>query len=163
MRTRHVLAAMAALMVAIPATANAQVRLGPELSWGDDTDLGVGVRLLANVESLEHWDFIGTFDVFFIDDNANFDRSYWEINGNLAYNFRIEDAPGLSPYVGVGLNIARSSTEEVATGTESDDTDLGINFFAGNQFDGSSVTPFVEFRVVAEAAEQVVLTAGLLF
>ncbi|MFQ5530772.1 MAG: outer membrane beta-barrel protein [Gemmatimonadota bacterium] len=163
MRARTLLAAVAGVLLMLPATANAQVRLGPQLSWGDDTDLGVGGRVLANVESLVHWDFIGTFDVFFVDDNSTFDNSYWEANGNLAYNFRVPEAPSLSPYVGAGLNISRFSRERRDTGAESDNTDLGVNFFVGTQFEGGSVTPFAEFRVVAEGAEQVVLTGGILF
>jgi Outer membrane protein beta-barrel domain len=163
MRARSLLAAVAGLLLMLPAAANAQVRLGPQLSWGDDTDLGVGGRVLANVESLIHWDFIGTFDVFFIDDNSNFDRSYWEANGNLAYNFRIADAQSLAPYVGAGLNISRFSIEDRSTGEERDNTDLGVNLFAGTQFEGTSVTPFAEFRIVAEGAEQLVLTGGILF
>ena len=89
MRSSRLLAAFAAALFLLPATAEAQIHIGPQLSWGGDTDLGVGGRVLLNVESLDHWDFIGTFDVFFIDDSQNVDRSYWEANGNLAYNFRI--------------------------------------------------------------------------
>lgn len=161
MRVRNVLAATAAVLLLLPATANAQVRFGPQLSWGDDTELGVGGRALVNVQSLIHWDFIGTFDVFFPDDSPTNDISYWEANGNLAYNFGVPDAPGLSPYVGAGLNIAHVSVDRESG--DFDDTDLGINFFVGNQFDGGSTTPFVELRVVAEGADQWVLTGGLLF
>ncbi len=163
MRTRTLLAAVAGLLLMLPAPANAQVRLGPQLSFGGDTDLGIGARILANVESLDHWDFIGTFDVFFIDDSPNTDRSYWEVNGNLAYNFGVPETPSLSPYVGGGLNISRLSRENVDSGAESDNTDLGINLFVGTQFEGGSITPFAEVRIVVEGSDQVVLTGGFLF
>ena len=157
MRISSLLAAVAGALLLLPATAEAQVRLGPQISFGGDTDFGIGARIVANVQSLRHWDFIGTFDVFFIDDNPNFDRNYWEANGNLAYNFGIPEVPSLSPYVGGGLNIAHMSR------ADSDDTDLGLNLFVGTQFQGASITPFAEFRIVAEGAEQVVITGGFLF
>lgn len=154
MRSMNVLAAAAAALFLLPAAADAQVHIGPQLSYGGDTEVGVGGRVVANVESLEHWDFIGTFDVFF----PGGDVDVWEANGNLAYNFGLRDIPDLSPYVGVGLNIFHVSVGSA------DDTDLGLNFFAGTQFQGSgSTTPFVELRLVAEGADQVVLTGGLLF
>lgn len=163
MRISSLLAAVAGVLLLLPATAEAQVRLGPQISFGGDTDFGIGARVVANVQSLRHWDFIGTFDVFFIDDNPNFDRNYWEANGNLAYNFGIPEVPSLSPYVGGGLNIAHKSREEVESGEDRDDTDLGLNLFVGTQFQGASITPFAEFRIVAEGAEQVVITGGFLF
>lgn len=163
MRISSLLAAVAGVLLLMPATAEAQVRLGPQISFGGDTDFGIGARVVANVESLQHWDFIGTFDVFFIDDNPNFDRNYWEANGNLAYNFGIPEVPSLSPYVGAGLNIAHRSVKDVSSGADFDDTDLGLNLFVGTQFQGASITPFAEFRIVAEGAEQVVITGGFLF
>ena len=154
MRRFNVLAAAAVALFLFPVSADAQVHIGPQVSYGGDTEVGVGARVVANVESLAHWDFIGTFDVFFPGNGVD----YWEANGNLAYNFGIPEAPSLSPYVGIGLNIAHISNGSA------DDTDLGINFFAGTQFESSSsVTPYAEVRIVAEAAEQVVLTVGLLF
>lgn len=155
MRTRVLLIAAAAFMLMLPAPAVGQVNVGPQLSYGDDTDVGIGGRVVLNVESLEHWDFIGSFDVFFPD---NFD--YWELNGNLAYNFVIEDAESLYPYAGGGLNIANFDSD----GPGDSETELGINAFLGSKFaTESSITPFLELRLVIEAAEQVVLTGGILF
>lgn len=163
MRISTLLAAAASVLLFMPATADAQVRLGPQVSFGGDTDFGVGGRVVVNVKTLRHWDFIGTFDVFFIDDNPNSDRDYWEINGNLAYNFGIPEVPSISPYVGGGLNIAHKSREDLSTGADSDDTDLGLNLFVGTLFEGGSVTPFAEFRIVEDGGDQVVITGGILF
>ena len=161
MRVSTLTAAVAGLLMLLPATADAQVRLGPQLSFGDDTDIGIGGRALVNVVALQRWDFIGTFDVFFPDDGPNNDVSYWEANGNLAYNFGIPGVPSLSPYAGAGLNIAHVSVENA--GGDFDDTDLGINLFAGTQFRSRSVTSFAELRVVVEGGDQMVLTGGILF
>lgn len=163
MRAHTLLAAVAGVLLMLPNTADAQIRLGPQLSFGGDTDFGIGGRVVVNVKTLRHWDFIGTFDVFFIDDNPNFDRDYWEANGNLAYNFGIPEVPSLSPYVGGGLNIAHRSREDLSTGADFDDTDLGLNLFVGTLFKGGSVTPFAEFRIVEEGGDQVVITGGFLF
>ncbi len=162
MRMRSLIMAAAALMLMLPAPAVGQVNIGPQLSFGDDTDLGIGGRVVANVESLEHWDFAGTFDIWFLDDGPNTDRSAWEANGNLAYNFTVENS-SLAPYAGGGLSIFHFSAEDRDTGAEFDDTELGVNFLGGLKFPGESTTPFVELRGVFEGAEQLVITGGLLF
>lgn len=160
MRIRSLVMTAAALVLAVPATAVGQVSFGPQLSFGDDTDLGIGGRVVANVESLQHWDFVGTFDVWFPDDRGTTDVSAWEANGNLAYNFVVEDS-SLNPYAGAGLSIFHFSIED--DGFDDDDTQLGLNFFGGLKFPGQSMTPFVEIRGVLEGAEQVVITGGILF
>lgn len=161
MRLRSLVITVAALLLAVPATAVGQVAFGPQLSFGGDTDLGIGGRVLANVESMEHWDFIGTFDVWFPDDSGDNDVSAWEANGNLAYNFVVEDT-SLNPYAGAGLSIFHVSFDD-GLGGNGDDTDLGLNLFGGLKFPGQSITPFVEVRAVLEAADQVVVTGGILF
>jgi len=163
MHIRSMIIGAAALLTAVPATAFGQVSLGPELSFGGDTDLGVGGRVVANVESLNHWDFVGTFDVWFPDDGPNNDISAWEANGNLAYNFLIQDT-SIFPYAGAGLNIFHVSVDNnESPGNGFDDTDLGLNLFGGIKFPASSVTPFVEVRAVLEGADQVAVTGGILF
>lgn len=156
MRIRSMLVGAAALLFAFPATALGQVNFGPQLSWGGDTDVGVGGRIVAGIESVPRWDFIGSFDIFFPD---GFD--YWEANGNVAYNFTIEEAETIYPYVGGGLNLAHISPEGLGNGGS--DTELGLNLFGGTQFEGESIIPYLEVRLVIEAAEQVVLTGGVLF
>lgn len=161
MHIRSMMICAAALVAAVPATAFGQVSLGPELSFGGDTDLGVGGRVVANVQSLNHWDFVGSFDVWFPDDGPNNDVSAWEANGNLAFNFLIEDT-AIFPYAGAGLNVFHVSVDNVGGGG-ADDTDLGLNLFGGIKFPASSVTPFVEVRAVLEGADQVAVTGGILF
>ena len=162
MRIRSLIMTAVALLLAVPTMAVGQVAFGPQLSFGGDTDLGIGGRVLANVESMEHWDFIGTFDVWFPDDRGGNDVSAWEANGNLAYNFVVEDT-SLNPYAGAGLSIFHVSVDDDLIGEDRDDTDLGLNLFGGLKFPGQSVTPFVEVRAVLEAADQVVVTGGILF
>ncbi len=156
MRNRVVLTGCAVLCVLGASELNAQARVGPQLSFGSEQDVGLGARLLVNIKSVEHLAFIGTFDWFFPDDCC-----YWELNGNVAYSFDITGAPSLSPYVGGGLNIAHESDGD--DDGESSDTDLGINLLGGTQFGTGSVNPFVELRIELAGGGQFVITGGVLF
>lgn len=169
MRIRSLMTVLVLSMLAIPAMAQAQgardgrgVDLGPQLLYGGDTDLGVGGRVIVNLESLPNWDFLASFNVWFPDDNGA-DVSAWEGNANLAYNFLIEDVNSVFPYVGGGLNIFHVSVDRGPSEGDFDDTDLGINLFGGTKFTAGSLTPFAEVRVVIEGSDQVVLAFGLLF
>lgn len=147
---RLVLAAVAAGAVALaaPAGADAQVHLGPQVSLGDD--VGIGGRALVNLSDMEGWEGAASFDVFP-------DADVWELSGNLHYNFAIEGAESLFPYVGPGLNIAHRSAPV-------DDTELGVNFVAGTKFQAARrFIPYAELRLVAGGVHDVVITGGLLF
>ena len=143
--------AAGALCLAAPGQADAQVHLGPQVSIGDE--VGIGGRALFNLSDMEGWEVAATFDVFP-------DGDYWELGGNLHYNFAIEDAPGLYPYVGPGLNIGHRYDGP------GDDTELGVNLVAGTKFQAAErFTPFAELRVTLEGIrdDAVVVTGGLLF
>lgn len=147
---RLVLAAVAAgaLTLAAPAQADAQVHLGPQLSLGDE--VGIGGRALVNLSDMEGWEGAASFDVYP-------DGDFWELSGNLHYNFAIEGAESLYPYVGPGLNIAQHDNPGVGS-------ELGVNFVAGTKFQAAErFTPYAELRVVAGGLQDVVITGGLLF
>ncbi len=141
---------------------DAQARFGGQLSFGSDQDLGVGASLHVGLRSPERLAIIGTFDWFFPDEPPSEDRSYWELNGNLAYFFKVEASSSLAPYAGGGLNIAHKS-KEFDDGRSASDTDLGLNLLGGTQFGRGKVNPFVELRVELAGGEQFVLTGGVLF
>jgi hypothetical protein len=161
MRIRAIVAVLALAMLAGPAAADAQVRFSGELSYGSEMDVGIGARLLANIKTLERWDFVGSFDWFFPSEPVGQDRSYWEINGNMAYNFPLAQST-VVPYAGAGLNIGHMSVEfDDASGAS--DTDLGLNLFGGTRFGKGPVVPFAELRFTVEGGDQVVITGGVLF
>ncbi len=139
-----------------PADAGAQVRIGPQLSFGSEQDVGLGGRVTAQFRSPMELGFIGSFDVFFPDEPRGEDRSYWEINTNLAYWFRVRST-SVHPYAGGGLNIAHASRD----GTS--DTDLGLNLLGGSAFGAKRVRPFAELRVELAGGDQFVVTGGVLF
>lgn len=162
---KRVLLVAVALVLAASA-AQAQVRFGGQLDWGDDTDLGLGVRLEYVPRSI-----VGTtpifsaasFDYFFPDDGGAFsgvDVTYWEINYNVFYQFR---APSLTPYAGGGLHLYHWSVS--AGGGSVDDTSVGLNLGGGLKFrTRSRLAPFIEGRfTLGGDVEQLVLTGGLIF
>ncbi|HSH45277.1 MAG TPA: hypothetical protein VK966_05450 [Longimicrobiales bacterium] len=164
-------AMMTGLLLLAAAPASAQVGFGPQVSWADDMDLGVGARFtfpLTQVASPEEDSplsdmlIIGSFDWFFPnDDTADVDVSYLEINANLAYPLELEE---LDPYVGAGVNVARFSlSSDVAGVPDTSDTEIGVNLLAGLNFFLGSFDAFTEARLELGGGEQFVLTAGLLF
>lgn len=139
-----------ALALALPSSARAQAHIGPEVSIADG-EVGLGGRLIFNPAGYEGWEFGAHFDVFFPEGD-----DYWEVNGNGYYNFAIEGAESLAPYVGTGLNVASDGP--------SDDTNLGVNFIGGTKFPAAErFTPFVELRAVAGGGPDLVLTGGIMF
>lgn len=150
-----VLGLVAAFSLLTSAPSSAQVHLGPQISLGDDSDVGIGGRLVAGVSQYEGVEFAGSFNVFFPEG----DLDWWEINGNLIYNFRIEDAEVFRPYAGGGLNVTRLD----APGVDGD-TQLGLNVLGGAKFPNDGpVTPYLELRGIIEGGEQLVITGGILF
>jgi hypothetical protein len=134
-------------------TASAQgFRWGPEVSLGTDTDLGLGARAEFDFSG-SALTIIASFDYYFPDGPVN----YWEINGNLIYNFNIPSAPTVTPYAGGGLNIGHASSDGFS------DTDPGLNLLGGTRFDAGSIMPFVEVKFTIEGVEQFVVTGGILF
>ncbi len=140
-----------------------QIHLGPQLSYGSSSKLGLGGRLHANLKSPDRLVIIGAFDWFFPDEGPGDNRTYWELNGNLAYRFKIEGTTAVAPYAGGGLNIAHSSRRPEGGGGGSSHTDLGVNLLGGTLFGSGPVLPFFELRVELAGGEQFVLTGGVLF
>jgi len=135
----------------------AQVRWGPQLSFGDNTDLGIGVRLDHPLPIFGNAPVHGaaSFDWFFPDEPPGVNVTYLEFNYNAFYQFR---ADALTPYAGGGLVLGYASSG----GNSS--TDLGVNLGGGLKFrTGGRVTPFLEGRIELGAFEQFVVTGGVLF
>src|SRR2546421_4590875 len=96
-----------------PATRSAdRPSFGLELNWSSDADFGIGGRGVFPLRSLfpkTPLDGIVSFDYFFPSVPAGTSGHYWEINGNVAYRFRVPGSSSLRPYAGGGLNIAHAS------------------------------------------------------
>jgi hypothetical protein len=141
-----------------------RTQFGVELDWGSDTDIGIGARAVFGLQSLfpkTPLDGIVSFDYYFPSGApAGTSLHFWEINGNIAYRFRVPRS-SLGPYAGGGLNIAHASAS--AGGVSASNTELGLNLLGGTTFKAKGVTPFAEIRGVVGNANQVVLTGGVRF
>lgn len=151
-----------AALAAVPARGQERpFNLGAQLSWGDDADLGLGVRYENRLDRLAPsvpLRVIGSFDWFF----PGNDVTYWELNANVAYQFTLQNSR-IGPYAGGGLNIARASVDVAGVGSASD-TEVGLNLLGGIRFPSTGrLTPYVEIRLELGGGEQFVLTGGLLF
>jgi hypothetical protein len=158
MRAR--LIAVAVLLASVGAMpAAAQTRFGGELSWGDDSDFGLGGRVVLGLENYFRApiDAHLSFDYFFPSAPNGVDVTYWEVN--LDGGYRIPGVHGpINVYAGGGLNIAHGS----ANGNGN--SDVGVNLLGGVQFKTKNrLLPFVEARVELGGGDQFVLTGGLLF
>ncbi len=148
--------------------ARAQVRVGGQLSFAEDHDLGIGPRIVLTPAPLLGLRLIGTFDYFFADNvriqGNEADEDYWELNGNLVWGFQIVNAPGFEPYIGAGVNFAHRSRQFISGGTQADDSKdlVGLNIVGGAEFPLAPVTPFVEVRIEIEGGEQFIISGGLL-
>lgn len=168
---RSVLLAIA-MVAATSAPAAAQAVFGPQISWGDDSDLGLGARFELPLSQLvtatdaespvnDMW-IIGSFDYFFPGDEMDgMDLTYWEINANLAYPFEVE---GIRPYAGGGLNIAHAGVdfEDNTFFPDASETEVGLNVLGGLKFLLGELDAFAEARIELGGGEQFVLSAGIL-
>lgn len=155
------LAVVVAALVPVAVVAQTPIRFGAQINFADDADLGIGARIKADTPRLisgAPLSIIGSFDFYFPGNNV----TYFELNGNVAYNFTIAGSP-LRPYAGGGLNIARASVDVPGGGSVSN-TDIGLNLLGGITFRPMGrVQPFVELKFEAGGGEQVIVTGGLYF
>jgi len=138
---------------------------GLELNWSSDVDFGIGGRGVFPLHSLVRktpLDGIVSCDDFFPSAPAGASLHYWEINGNVAYRFRVERS-SLGPYAGGGLNIAHASGTAGTVSTSA--TKAGLNLLGGTTFKvkGSHLTPFAEARGEIGGGKTFILTGGVRF
>jgi len=138
-------------------------QFGVELNWSSDVDFGIGGRGVFPLRSLfpkTPLDGIVSFDYFFPSSPVTgVTVHYWEINGDVAYRFRVERS-SLGPYAGGGLNIAHASASPGGSATKA-----GLNLLGGTTFKvrGSHLTPFAEARGEVGGGKTFILTGGVRF
>ena len=165
-KVRSLLAAV--VLLAIGTTTSEAQRFGAQLSWGDQSDLGAGVRA--------EWDFankmtttgafsrafiIGQFDYYFVDCATGASCTYLEINPSLAVPFTMTGS-SVKPYAGAGLRVGYSRTS--AGSFSNSETDLGLNLLGGLKFGLGGMDAFSEARLgLGGDLEQFALSFGVLF
>lgn len=136
------------------------VKVGPQIDFGTDFDLGLGGRAEFDLTKAFSAPLTGaaSFDYFFPGAGVH----VWEINGNVWYNIKVHN-PTFRPYVGGGINIAHYSAS--GFGFSAATTEAGLNLGGGTKFNthNKSFTPYAEARVELRTGGEFVLTGGLLF
>ncbi len=134
------------------------MRFGVQVNFGSDSKFGIGGRIRHSLQGLfpaAPLSGIASADVYFPG------RGFTELalNYNVVYNFRPASAPKVTPYAGAGLNFSH------ITGNGLSDSQLGLNILGGMEFRsaGSSVTPFLELKVILDRGDQLVVTGGIKF
>ncbi len=134
---------------------------GANLSWGDDTDFGLGARVafpIGGSVGQKGIKGLATFDYFFPGNDATF----WEITGNGVYD--ISSSGSASPYVGAGLTFARGGTSSNLCTTNCSNSEVGLNLLGGARFQPTgNVQPFVEARFQIRDGSQFVISGGVYF
>jgi hypothetical protein len=134
-------------------SAEAQVTLGPTIAFHGDADFGIGATVGVPLPSLAPpMSLMADFIYFFPDGEVD----YWELNGNLTYDFPLQETT-VVPFVLAGLNIAHASVSEAS------DTDLGLNLGGGIAFDLGRFRPSVGLRVELSGGDDFVLFGTLPF
>lgn len=152
--------AVAAALVAVPAAANAQATLGPMLAFHDDADFGIGAALTVSADAIDpRVDFMADFAWFFPDLEG---LDYFELNGNLLYDFLLEESTAV-PFVLGGLNIASSSYDPPGPGGGADNTEIGLNLGGGIKFNAGTFRPMVGARFEISGGEGVVIFGTIPF
>lgn len=164
MKKHGVWFAALALCLVSAGSAHAQ-RFGAQLSWGSDSDLGIGARAefdltgkLAKAGPLSQAFIITAFD-FYFPDCGGVDCTWWELNPSIAIPLK---STSLNPYVGAGLNIA-SVTVDLGTFGKRSDTQVGLNILGGLKFPLGGLSAFSEARLSLGGGEQVAVSFGVLF
>ncbi len=160
------LVAVAVLGLAVSARAeDKSVSFGVQGSWGNDSDFGVGARVIAPLNSLQKGvEGIASFDYFFPSTgDGGFDSGvkYWEANANLVYRLPGKRRSSVRPYLGAGLNVAHGSFgSDDGWGGSGSSTKVGLNLLGGLTF---SERFFLESKFEAGGGEQFVVSGGFRF
>lgn len=155
-----------------PAHAQTSVSFGPQLAWGDGSDLGIGARAefgLGETFGLTERPFSdlygsATATYFFCGSgfgpaDSGVDCSYVELNGNGVIPFDIDAE--VTPFAGAGMHLGRASARGDA-GRDSN-TEIGLNILGGLQFPLGAYSGFVEGKFGIIGVEQFVLSTGIMF
>ena len=143
-------------------SAQAQFRLGPSISFGSDTDLGIGAKAKFDLD--DQFKISPSFN-FLASDSENtvlgkVSSTLFEINGDVHYAF--SDNGSVLFYGLGGLNIVFASGKIL--GESFSDTDIGINLGVGGEYViADKFNAFTEAKFGIGGVDQLLITAGIYF
>jgi len=151
-------------LAGISNVSNAQIRLGPLVAFGTDTDLGLGVKAKFDLNDKFK---ISPSIIYLGGDKetigaSSVKSSFIEINGDVHYAF--SETESVLFYGIGGLNIITGSVKISGTGIidgKTSDTDVGLNLGAGAEFGiADKFDAFAEAKFGVGGAEQLLISAG---
>jgi hypothetical protein len=144
-------------LLGVPTSAFAQVEAGPILAYHTDAEaVGIGAFVGIPIASVAGLAIVPDFIWFFPDG-----YDYFEINGDVVYNFTVGPDSPVVPFAFAGLNIARTSVD-IGT-TNFSNTDVGLNLGGGVNFQAGSIQPFAGAKFEIQDQTGFVIFGGLGF
>ena len=151
MTTSSRFALAAAILLSVPAAAQADPRFGVRFGYYTEADAAfLGAEMLFRIVPEIY--FNPNVEAVFVDDGHSF-----TINGDFHYDF----LSGRRTFVwlGAGLAVVNSAPEEPADG----DTDVGLNLLAGIGARRGRVIPYAQAKVILKSDTEFVIGVGLRF
>jgi hypothetical protein len=146
-------------MLGAPAIVSAQATVGPLAAFHDDFDFGIGGFASIPVPSLDpNLSIVPSFVYFFPGDPLGF----FEINGDVMYQFEVSDETPVLPFAFAGLNVARYSVDIDGLGSGSN-TEIGLNLGGGIKFRAESLEPFAGAKFEIQDGSGFVIFGGVGF
>jgi len=147
-------AALLGMLVA-PGVVRAQMTLGPLAALETDggSTFGIGAYAGIAVPSLDEHLSINPSFIYFFPDVGTF----WELNGDVVYQFEVSAETPVLPFALAGLNIAHASVGGFSN------TDTSLNLGGGIGFRAASMSPFVGGKFELRSGSPFVLFGGVGF
>ncbi|MBK8195699.1 MAG: outer membrane beta-barrel protein [Lewinellaceae bacterium] len=158
MKIKHILATLI-LLAAVQFTVSAQLVLGPGIGYGTEIeDNGIAIQARGIYTISGPWRAGADFN-YYLDGIE--DYSVWDFNVNGHYLFLEGD--GLQAYALAGLNYIKFKVKTGIPGFDGSASDTGLNIGGGIQLPFGGITGLAEVRYVLGDANQLVLSACILF
>ena len=163
--TSGALIVLLAAVVGGPPLAAQEIKVGGQVTFGDDADFGIGPRAQVSLPWIDPGIRVAaSYDYFFPDSgltDIGGDFDYRELNFNVLGDISVPSVTNLVPYIGGGVNVAWESVP--SGGMEGAEERLfGMNLVAGLRFPLVGFTPFVEARYELEGGQQLLVAGGIL-
>ena len=151
MTTSSRFALAAAILLAVPAAAQADPRFGVRFGYYTEAEAPfLGAEMLFRIVPQIY--FNPNVEAVFVDDGHSF-----TINGDFHYDFRA--GRRTFAWLGAGLAVVNTDPEGPAEG----DTDVGLDLLAGIGARHGRMTPYAQAKVILKSDTEFVIGVGLRF